>query len=118
MKEDGFIEEAWGDFLSRGATINCDDPTVEGESTDDNDLGHEQLNIKNMGGIFFFHGLLSLLAVVIAVVYRVTGWDQVPRFAKGTSQERLGSGGTYNNLVPPPASAVRGLFSSSHAPFR
>ena len=84
LKEEGFLEEAWEEYLAKEATVDCDDPlTVEGSIGDD--VSNEQLTLKNMGGIFFFHALLSILAVLIALVYRVTGWDQIPRFAKGTS---------------------------------
>jgi hypothetical protein len=81
LKEEGFLAEAWEDYLAEEATVNCDAPTVEGSTGDD--VGNDQLTLKNMGGIFFFHALLSVVALIIAIVYRITGWDQVPRFAKG-----------------------------------
>ena len=79
LREDGFIEEAWAQYSERSATVNCD---ARSSAESENDSGNEQLSLVNMGGIFFFHGVLSVVAIIIALIWRCKGWDRIPKFAK------------------------------------
>lgn len=62
MKEDGFLEEAWNQYLARMATVDC---TLEDTALDD-DNEQQQLDIQNMAGVFVFHFGLSLVAIFLA----------------------------------------------------
>ena len=115
MKEDGFIEQAWDEYLTRTATANCDAFTSDTSSSTtttsssnginrrllrsssdateaerllrtggrfsaasatgagQTSLDAQELNIKNMGGIFLMHGGLSLVAIIFALVHRWIG---------------------------------------------
>jgi hypothetical protein len=88
MKEEGFIKEAWEEHLLREETVICDSST---SSTSPNDnLDHRSLNVQNMGGIFCFHGIMSLIAILTALVWKLTGWDKIPRFSKDGPNSREG----------------------------
>lgn len=59
LKEEGFIDRAWQTHLDRLASISCEQEDGSG-NLDSNDSN--QLHMGNMGGIFIFHCMLSILA--------------------------------------------------------
>lgn len=77
LKEEGFIDQAWQNHLDRLATKTC----AQEESTDSSQ-STTQMTMENMGGIFVFHGMLSVLSIIMASVYKCVGWDKKPRFSK------------------------------------
>ena len=100
MKNDGFFEQAWEQHLSRIETIDCADApdTISESSSKRRHLGEhrdlrrsnaksaasgtgeaQRLSITNMGGVFLMHGVLSLLAIVFALVHRFYGKEKQRR---------------------------------------
>lgn len=67
MKIDGYIDQAWERHVDRVGTHACVDTSLPSQSL----LGPEDdttaLGLREMGGIFIFHGILSFVAVVFAI---------------------------------------------------
>ena len=63
MIADGFIEQAWQDHLDKISQIDCVEPVPNSGDDDIYSLG-----LKEMGGIFVTHLLLTTVAVVVAIV--------------------------------------------------
>ena len=100
MKEEGFIQKAWEQYLSR-STASSDCKSSSGTTTSDHENGggrqrrhlkaaaarnaagaqaasgsqleNQRLNVKNMGGIFLMHGVFSMIAIVSALIMRCVG---------------------------------------------
>eukprot|EP00588_Corethron_pennatum_P029704 CAMPEP_0194313844 /NCGR_PEP_ID=MMETSP0171-20130528/10691_1 /TAXON_ID=218684 /ORGANISM="Corethron pennatum, Strain L29A3" /LENGTH=567 /DNA_ID=CAMNT_0039068977 /DNA_START=114 /DNA_END=1817 /DNA_ORIENTATION=- len=68
MKDEGFIEQAWKNHLARIATIDCQDRNLRKE-----DEINATMNLKNMGGIFALHLILSAAAIISALMYKLYG---------------------------------------------
>ncbi|KAL3923113.1 MAG: hypothetical protein SGILL_001841 [Bacillariaceae sp.] len=86
LKEEGFIEQAWEQHLLREETVGCASSASSAGSNDS--IDHSRLNVQNMGGIFCFHGIVSLVAILTAVLWKMTGWDQIPKFSKSGPDSR------------------------------
>jgi hypothetical protein len=68
MIGDGFVAAAWAEYGAQTATVFCDE--TEGDVKPS-----KQMTMRNMGGIFLFHGILSFSALLMAIVvwYRSEG---------------------------------------------
>ena len=75
MRADGFIDEAWQNHLAKSRTIDCSSKNAKGgggnnlsgalATTDSNT--RLSLTMRNMGGIFITHAMLSMLALAVAL---------------------------------------------------
>lgn len=74
MHEDGFLAEAWENHMLQvyGRQTCGVETTSDAPSTND-----EQLNLKDMGGIFIVHFSLMAVAVVAAYFSRITGRHKI-----------------------------------------
>ena len=64
MIDDGFIEQAWKNHLSRQGTIECIQDTSNNGWFDESDTF--SLTLVDVGGIFIVHIVLSLCAIALA----------------------------------------------------
>jgi hypothetical protein len=66
MIDDGFLERMWKTQLDRIATVSCaSNIHTSVSSVDDTTFS---LTIQDVGGIFIFHVVLSILAIIIATI--------------------------------------------------
>ena len=65
MIDDGFIEKAWKNHLSRHGTIECVQDSKSNGWFDEADTF--SLTIVDVGGIFIVHVVLSLVSITIAI---------------------------------------------------
>ncbi|KAI2504706.1 ionotropic glutamate receptor [Fragilaria crotonensis] len=61
MKSDGFIDQAWQDHIARISTISCD-------TSASSQAGNVSLTLKDMGGIFIAHALMTIMALSLAIL--------------------------------------------------
>jgi len=66
MKEEGFIEQAWNNHLAKTGIIDCQDPNLSKED----EIEDAAMNVKNMGGIFMLHLILSAAAIISALIHK------------------------------------------------
>ena len=64
MKVDGFIENAWGDYVESISTKRC----VSGDASDETGPERNSLNPIDVGGIFLVHGAMCILAILVALM--------------------------------------------------
>jgi Ligand-gated ion channel len=65
MIDDGFVEEAWVNHMSRVGTMKCpDDSQTRGFTWDETFA----LELNDVGGSFILHALMSFIAISLAVV--------------------------------------------------
>jgi hypothetical protein len=62
LRMEGFISEAWDEHLDQTSADECAAADI---STEEESSG--QLTLKNMGGIFVFHTILSGAALIMAI---------------------------------------------------
>lgn len=68
MHADGFIENAWANFLKRTTDFQCQ-ALAEAEKDDDlDDVDNQRLDVYDMGGIFCFHFILCAIAYLLAFI--------------------------------------------------
>jgi hypothetical protein len=99
MRVDGFINEAWDKHLDQTSTNEC---FAENSLVEEDTSG--QLSLKNMGGIFIFHAMLTgaaLLMAIVAKIYEKSRGkpDKAKRASSAiTPPHRISA--THNNGVP------------------
>ena len=71
MKSDGFIDRAWQDHITRISTIKCgaSEPSL---------VENVSLTLKDMGGIFITHALMTMLALSLAILQYLYAKFRVP----------------------------------------
>ena len=69
MEEENFIENAWKNHVERTATN--EDCSQAGAETLDTASDSSTLNLQNMGGIFILHFSVSIVAILLAVAFKV-----------------------------------------------
>ena len=68
MRADGFIENAWNEYLKRTTDFQCQ-ALAEAEKDDDlDDVDNQRLDVRDMGGIFCFHFILCAIAYLLAFI--------------------------------------------------
>jgi hypothetical protein len=72
MKEEDVLDEAWDNHLKRTETIDC----VSRKKNDVIDTHSGQLDLSNMGGIFLFHIVLSVAALLAALIGKGYRWKK------------------------------------------
>jgi hypothetical protein len=100
MKEDGFVDREWRRYLERSADIDCD---TESDLTSDN-VDSPRLSLRDMAGLFIFHGSLTAIAVGMFVFHTYVD-RKTWRFIKRKPQEASGQAKTAEK----PDGAVNGL---------
>jgi Ligand-gated ion channel len=65
MIQDGFVEQAWRKHMARVETIECLTPPIKGGVGFDETL---PLSLEDVGGVFLLHIILSLSALIFAVI--------------------------------------------------
>jgi Ligand-gated ion channel len=83
MIDDGFVEDAWVNHMSRVGNMKCPDETQTSGVTWDETFA---LDLMDVGGSFIIHVLMSCLALAVAVISFISN----PRKRKRTIQEVLG----------------------------
>lgn len=66
MKQDGFMDEAWDDYLARVSDTDCGAGSDSDLASSDEQT-QQQLDLESMGGVFVFHFGLSFVAIVMAL---------------------------------------------------
>lgn len=66
MKADGFVSNAWQEYLERRKTVDC---TADLEAEEDDDSSN-QLSLKAMGGTFVLHYIMTAFAVFLAFAWK------------------------------------------------
>jgi hypothetical protein len=64
MQADGFIERAWNHYVNRLSTVAC---IKEHVATANADASTFRLGLQDVGGIFILHGILSSVALGLAL---------------------------------------------------
>ena len=65
MNNDGFLEDAWAKHHAmKTDVVECNDDNLS-STQDDVDI----LNVSNLGGIFAFHYILILIALLTSMIY-------------------------------------------------
>jgi len=64
MNQDGFVKDAYEQFLDKVSTYQC---PVEDSSYFD-EANEYELSMKDLGGIFMWHFITVLLALLISVI--------------------------------------------------
>lgn len=77
----GFIEKAWGDYIESISTKRCGSGDAPG-SSDEVSSEKSSLNPIDVGGIFLVHGVMVVLAILVALVERKS-WDKTKRKQQG-----------------------------------
>jgi hypothetical protein len=61
MSADGFVDAAWSQYGEKYGTVVCDE-------TGGTVMQTKQMTMLNMGGIFLFHGILTTVSLLMAIV--------------------------------------------------
>jgi hypothetical protein len=65
MKDDGFLQSTWDDFLKRHETVDC-----MGNVGTEEDNNSNQLSLNAMGGTFVLHYIMTAFATLLAFAWK------------------------------------------------
>ena len=65
MKNDGFLQSTWDDFLKRRQTVDC-----MGDMEAEEDDNSNQLSLNAMGGTFVIHYIVTAFAILLAFAWK------------------------------------------------
>lgn len=89
MKSDGFIDQAWQDHIARISTISCD-------TSASSQAGNVSLTLKDMGGIFIAHALMTIMALSLAILQYLYAKFRMPG---STRQSDAAASSLHSNLT-------------------